>query len=40
MTTNNTAAAAREPTIDTARVQDQAESLFNSSLTWLQTHWL
>ncbi len=42
MTTNNTAAAAaaRKPTIDTARVQDQAESLINSSLSWLHTHWL
>ncbi|WP_019517331.1 mechanosensitive ion channel family protein [Sphingomonas sp. Mn802worker] len=39
-TTNNTAAAATKPHIDTGRVQDQAESLFNSSALWLQTHWL
>lgn len=38
--TNKAAAAATKTQIDTARVQDQAESLFRSSTIWLQTHWL
>lgn len=38
--TNKAAAAATKTQIDTARVQDQAESLFRSSTMWLQTHWL
>lgn len=38
--TNNAAAAATKPHIDTAQVQDQIEGLVNSSSIWLRTHWL
>lgn len=39
-TTNNAAAAAAKPHIDTAQVQDQVEGLIASSALWLRTHWL
>ncbi len=40
MTTNNITAAASARKIDPASFDDQAQSLINVSVAWVQTHWL
>jgi small-conductance mechanosensitive channel len=40
MSVTNNSQAAKAPALSASNVQDQAESLFSATSTWLQTHWL